>query len=100
MRALLELGRLPIATIKDLLADVDSADPDIHQVLGRALTRAPATIAGEDSHQSTVARARVDELVAARGWLVGPDSPARRTIADVLVAFQQLGGALKSPARI
>jgi DNA-binding transcriptional MerR regulator len=92
VRALLELGRLPIAAIKDLLVDVDSADPDIHQVLGRALTGAPAATTAEDTGLATAAHARVDELVEARGWLIDPEAPARRTVADVLVAFQQLGG--------
>ena len=41
VRVLLDIGRLPIATIRDLLTELDQPDPDVHEVLGRAL---PATV--------------------------------------------------------
>jgi DNA-binding transcriptional MerR regulator len=91
VRALLELGRLPIATIKEILTEVEGPDPDIHNVLGRALVRPPAATTAEDPELAAASRKRVDDLIASRGWLVDPAAPARRTVADVLVAFQQLG---------
>jgi DNA-binding transcriptional MerR regulator len=93
VRALLDLGRLPIAAIREILAEVDGADPDIHNVLGRALVRPPVATTGGDPELTAAARKRVDDLVTARGWRVDPQAPARQTVADVLVAFQQLGGA-------
>jgi DNA-binding transcriptional MerR regulator len=93
VRALLDLGRLPIATIREILVEVDRADPDIHNVLGRALVRPHVATTSDDPAMTAAARKRVDDLVTARGWRVDPQAPARQTVADVLVAFQQLGGA-------
>jgi DNA-binding transcriptional MerR regulator len=91
VRALLDLGRLPIATIKEILTEIEGPAPDIHQVLGRALVR-PVTTAPAEDPAHVAARQRVGDLVAKRGWRVDPMAPARRAVADVLVAFQQLGG--------
>lgn len=91
VRALLDLGRMPIVAIKELLAQVDGANPDIHNVLGSALVHTSAAAGTEDAAQSSAARRRVAALIEDRGWRVGPDAPARALVADVLVAFEQLG---------
>ncbi|GAA0728123.1 MerR family transcriptional regulator [Dactylosporangium roseum] len=91
VRVLLDIGRLPIATIRDLLAALDRPDPDVHSVLGSAL---PAILTTRDTVEPaavTAAKARVDDLVARRGWLVGSGAPARQAAAEVLAAFEQVG---------
>ena len=42
VRALLDVGRLPIAAIRELLADLEGPDPDLHHALGRALRSSTA----------------------------------------------------------
>src|SRR5688500_14197629 len=76
VRVLLDVGRLPIATIRQLLTALDQPDPDVHRVLGKAL---PSAVAGRDSVDPEVvqaARVRVDKLADERGWQVGADAPA------------------------
>src|SRR3954471_1812253 len=88
-QVLLDIGRLPIATIRQLLQALDGPDPDVHQVLGHAL---PSSVNGKDSidpESVRAARLRVDKLAQERGWLVGPAAPARQAAAEVLAAFEQ-----------
>ncbi|MFI5914909.1 MerR family transcriptional regulator [Dactylosporangium sp. NPDC051541] len=91
VRVLLDIGRLPIATIRQLLEALDDADPDVHTVLGHAL---PASVGGKDSvdpESVAAARKRIDQLALDRGWLVGPQAGARQAAAEVLAAFEQVG---------
>jgi DNA-binding transcriptional MerR regulator len=99
IRALLDVGRLPIAAIRDLLADLDRYDADPHRMLGQALRAtepvkeqvADATLAG--------AEAEVDELIKRRGWRVSLQAPARHSVARAIVALRQLD-ADGFPARL
>ncbi|GAA4253883.1 MerR family transcriptional regulator [Dactylosporangium darangshiense] len=91
VRVLLDIGRLPIATIRHLLVALDEPDPDVHNVLGQAL---PMAVGGKDSVDPEVvqaARTRVDKLVDERMWMVGRNAPARQAAAEVLAAFEQVG---------
>ncbi|GGM87506.1 MerR family transcriptional regulator [Dactylosporangium sucinum] len=91
VRVLLDIGRLPIATIRDLLLALDQPDPDVHQVLGEALPSTVSARATNEPGMTEAARVRIDELVARRGWLVGQNAQARQAAAEVLAAFEQVG---------
>lgn len=90
VRALVEVGRLPIAAIRRVLDRLDQPDPDLHGVLGHALIglsqREPATDA-----QLATALADVDALVERREWRVGRDAVARHAVAEVIAALRLLG---------
>lgn len=91
VRVLLDIGRLPIATIRQLLVALDQPDPDVHKVLGQAL---PSVASGKESIDPEVvqdARARIDKLADERGWLVRKNGPARQAAAEVIAAFEQVG---------
>lgn len=85
IRALLEIGRLPIASIKAVLAEVDAPTPNLHHALGRALQADLIQPEPEENGEE------VDALIALRGWQVGHDTPARRKVADIIAAFRRLG---------
>jgi hypothetical protein len=87
----LGLGQLPIATIRELLADLDRPNPDLHFALGRALKAAGATREPTADQAVAVAERDTDDLVARREWRVGPNAPARRAVANVMAAIRQLG---------
>jgi len=87
VRALVEVGRLPIATIRELLADLERPDPDLHHILGCSLKPTSDLI---DREGPSAASAEVDELIERRGWHVGSEAPARRVVAEVLTAMRQL----------
>lgn len=90
VRALQEVGRLPIATIRELLSDLEQPDPDVHHALGRAVQAIPAD-KDADEQPKRSADHEVDELITRHGWQVGPGAPARRTLADIIETLHQLG---------
>ncbi|MDR7281050.1 MerR family transcriptional regulator [Catenuloplanes atrovinosus] len=89
VRALLEVGRLPIATIREVLRDVDHKN--LHGRLGRTLY----PLAGVHDEPPTPELARaiadVDALITRWGWRVDPASPGRRRLAEVMLTFRELG---------
>lgn len=92
IRALLEIGTLPVATVRDVLAAVDDPDLPVHSMLGRAthpLTPVPAE--EPDDPALLAAVAEVDALVQRNAWNVSPDAPARRAAAGVLARMRGLG---------
>jgi DNA-binding transcriptional MerR regulator len=92
IRVLIDTGRLPVATIRDLFADLDVPSPNLHHALGRALKSGPHG-APEPPPAPDVATAEteVDDLLRRRDWRVGPDAPARRRVAEVIAALRRLG---------
>jgi DNA-binding transcriptional MerR regulator len=89
VRALIDIGRLPIARIRDLLAEIDGPEPNLHHILGSALMPA----AGREAPAAEAvaeAESRVNALIERRGWWISPESTARRAIAEAMVALQEL----------
>ena len=92
IRALVEVGDLPLATVGAVLAAVDDPSRSTHDVLGvvhhaLALRGAPAAPAGEDAG----AVAEVEALLASLGWRVSASAPAIGELARVLVSLRRLG---------
>lgn len=85
VRALLEVGRLPIAGIKAVLAEIDRPDPDVHAALGHAT----GAIGGQQ--RASEEDGEVDDLIARRGWRVEPGASARQSVAEVIAALRRLG---------
>ena len=76
VRVLLDVGGLPIAAIRDLLADLDRPDPNLHHALGRALKSAsPQPDAEPVDADLALAESEVDALVERRGWRVAAPRP-------------------------
>lgn len=91
IRALLEVGRLPVASIKKVIAAVEDEDLPIHEMLGiahYALGPAVEPEPGEDWRQ---ARAEVDRLLDGLGWDVSAHAPTRDELAQTLLKMRQLG---------
>jgi DNA-binding transcriptional MerR regulator len=91
IRVLIDVGRLPVAAIRDLFTDLDQPDPDLHHALGRALKAEPAG-APEPPPTDDVAAAEleVDDLLRRRGWQVSEEAPARRRVAEVIAGLRRL----------
>ena len=91
VRALLEVGGLPLAAVRAVLAVVEDEATPLHVALGRAhhaLGPANAEVKAEDVPG---ARGEVDAFLARRGWRISPIAPARWALADALVALRRLG---------
>jgi DNA-binding transcriptional MerR regulator len=91
VRALVDVGRLPIATIRQLLSDLDRPGQDPHWMLGKTLHAVEVAREPAGDHRLTAADDEIDDLIARRGWRVGRDSPARRAVAELITTLRQLG---------
>lgn len=87
IRAMVDIAHVPIAGIRAVLKELDRPDPELHHLLGQALT----TTLTPKGQAPAAAHLRVAELVERRGWQVGVDSPAAQALAEVLAAFDELG---------
>lgn len=90
IRVLIDIGRLPVATIRELFADLGRPSPDLHHALGRALKAHGPSEPPADPDVAT-AEVEVDDLLRRRDWTVGADAPARRRVAEVIAALRRLG---------
>ncbi|GIH72313.1 MerR family transcriptional regulator [Sphaerimonospora thailandensis] len=93
IRALLEVGRLPVATIRKIIEAVQDEETDIHDMLGTAhYALSPAPEPAPDDADWRDAREMVDHLVADLDWdRVQPDAPTRDELAQTLVTLKHLG---------
>jgi DNA-binding transcriptional MerR regulator len=91
IRALAEVGDLPLATVREVLRAVDDPDLPIHEALGTAHGALGPDPGREDDPAVTEARAEVDRFLEELGWDVGPDSPGRHELAVALATLKRLG---------
>jgi DNA-binding transcriptional MerR regulator len=91
IRALVEVGGLPLATVREVLQAVDDPDLPMHEALGIA-HRALGPELGEQ-HDPAVAdaRAEVDRFLDRLRWQVTSDSPGRDELAVALATLRRLG---------
>jgi DNA-binding transcriptional MerR regulator len=90
IRALVEVGRLRLETVRAILGAVDDGSADLHHTVGAAHTAlAPQ---GEASQR---ARDAVDRLLRRRRWRVTPDSTNRQALAIAFDALDRLGFAVQ-----
>jgi DNA-binding transcriptional MerR regulator len=91
VRALVDVGRVPIATIRGLFAEIDQPGRDPHHRLGKTLRAVSGAHEPDEERRPTGADEETNELITRRGWQVSPSSPARRSVAEVIVTMRQLG---------
>ncbi|WP_116205732.1 MerR family transcriptional regulator [Amycolatopsis circi] len=90
IRALVEVGGLSVATVREVVAAVDS-DRAAYSVLGvaqRALTRFDADVPDEDREW---AMGVVGELAREHGWKFGPDNPVAELLVGTVCTIRALG---------
>lgn len=96
VRALLQVGRLPVATAREVLGHVDDESLGRTIRLGAALWSLPHGPDPDDEAPETVAaRAEVDRLLDRLGWTtaqeIGPLSPVHRSLVASLATLIRLG---------
>lgn len=90
IRALVEVGSLPIAVVHGVLAAIDDPDTDLHRMLGTtlyAVTGFPA----DDGSDAGEPGDELDELTTAMGWSISPNAPAPAGARTVLARMRELG---------
>src|ERR1700683_1550033 len=110
IRALVEIGEVPVAAIRKILAVADDESASVHQMLGAVqyelgphpaathsdLGPPPAAPPEEDPDWQAASR-QVDDLIAGLGWIVAPAAPARTLLALTLAALRRTAGAPPAP---
>ncbi|MFI1241225.1 MULTISPECIES: MerR family transcriptional regulator [Nocardia] len=91
IRALIEVGGIPVATVSDVLAAIDSPEMPLFHVLGvtqdSLSTPVPAAHDAEWDRAYEAVRAEMDR----RGWDMKPSPQAIDTLTGVIVRLAQLG---------
>jgi DNA-binding transcriptional MerR regulator len=90
VRALIDIGGLTIAAVRDVLAAADAPDEPVRKIL---YTAQESISGGPDLPRDEAweeAERNVAELVERRGWQVRPESRAWQTVVAVLVSARQL----------
>jgi DNA-binding transcriptional MerR regulator len=88
VRALIEVGGMSVARLREVLAVIDGPDDLIHKLLGTVQAHIlPPT----DEQADGAGMAEVDELLARHGWHVSAGNPARQVLADAITRARQLG---------
>ncbi|MBA3551664.1 MAG: MerR family transcriptional regulator [Actinobacteria bacterium] len=92
IRVLREVGGLGIASVRAVVEAVADEGLPMHDLLGLAHhALGPPADSGRLPSDVTEARLEVDGFLADLGWLVSPQAPSRRTLANALVALRRLG---------
>ncbi len=85
VRALVEVARLPLASVRAVTAAVDAPPRSVHDLLGIAHDALPPEV--DDDVDVTAATSVVDGL----GWTVHPASRALRQLAAAMHALEGVG---------
>ncbi|MFD6278410.1 MerR family transcriptional regulator [Streptomyces sp. NPDC060209] len=96
VRALLQVGRLPVATAREVLAHVDDESLGRTIRLGAALWALPhGPEPDEEAPETVIARAEVTRLLTELGWTtaleLGELSPVHRSLVASLATLIRLG---------
>jgi DNA-binding transcriptional MerR regulator len=92
IRALREVGDLPIASVKRIVGAVDDDGVGLHDLLDTTAyaLSPPAEPQPEDPGWRS-AREDVNAIVTELGWQVAPDAPTRDLLAQAFLALRRLG---------
>lgn len=88
IRALLDVGGMTIAQLREVIELIETPGQDVNDMLGatqRAITPVPEQEADAESI------AAVEALIERRGWATGDRQPSRDALAGVLTRLNQLG---------
>ncbi|GGP73331.1 MerR family transcriptional regulator [Saccharothrix coeruleofusca] len=90
VRAMVEVGGLSIAAVREVLGALDDPEGSMHKALGTV----EAAVTPEfpvQSREDEVAREQATEFVARRGYSCAPDSPAFQALVGVLTTAREVG---------
>lgn len=91
IRALLDVGGLSVAGIREVLAAIEDRERSVHKLLGTAADRVVPRYTDEPGEGVVAARKVVAELIARRGWHGHTGNPAGEALAIALAALTEVG---------
>jgi len=90
VRALLDVGGLSIAQVREVLAGIDSPS-DIHHVLGITQRGLTLTRGQSDERTRDWAASKLERVAEERGWKLKPGNPVVEAAISALGTFASLG---------
>lgn len=87
IRALTEIGELPLKRVKAVLTSIDDEQVSLHDLLGVAHYALEPEVPADDDPMRPTVDALLDDL----GWKVDPESPSRRSLGRALATLRDLG---------
>ncbi|MDT0341187.1 MerR family transcriptional regulator [Streptomyces litchfieldiae] len=92
VRALVQVGRVPVATAREVLAAVEDESSDQLSRLGTAVGALPhgPTTTGDDAATERAGRT-AEEVQRRLGWRIVPGNPAHRMLISSLATLIRLG---------
>lgn len=100
IRALADVGELPLGTVRQVLEAVDDPDVPMHEALGKAHILLGPELDGTSDPDVVAAREEVDRFLRELGWTVSAESPGRDELAFALATLRRLGWPDTDPARL
>ncbi len=94
IRAMIDVGGLSVAAVREVVAAVDDPDRPLHEMLGAAADYVVPRYEGvgdEPGDALVAARVTVAELIDRRGWHSHPGSPAAEALAVAVAALENVG---------
>lgn len=91
IRALLDVGGLSVAAIREVILAIDDPERSVHKLLGTVASGLVPRYDRESHAGMEDARKQVAALIAARGWRVQPGNPAAEALAVALAAVDEAG---------
>jgi DNA-binding transcriptional MerR regulator len=100
IRALVEIGEVPIASIRAIVAAVGDEDVSTHDLLGAVQYSlgSPAAVPAESDEFWQSAERQVDELLETLNWNVKAEAPAKTMLVAALAAAARTGVQPYGPA--
>jgi DNA-binding transcriptional MerR regulator len=89
IRALIDVGELPIATVRTVLAAVDDESTKMHDAFGAVMHGLDDPPPADPAPPVAAALAEVRRWLRARGWKIMANAPAPYALAELLVTLRQ-----------
>lgn len=94
IRVLTEIGGLPLASVRAIVAAVAQPETGVHDLIGGAQWALGPRSGDEPSERHRRARAGLDRLLGETGWRVSEYAPARALVAEAMAGLDELGVTL------
>jgi len=89
IRALIDIGGLPIAGVRTVLAAVDDETTKMHDAFGAVMHGLDDPPPAKPSPEVAAALSEVRRWLRARGWKIKADAPAPYALAELIVTLRQ-----------
>ena len=90
VRALIEIGGLSVRAAQRVIGHLDAPDAALLTGVGKAQYALTPETTPPDDDSTELARNEVGALIERQGWAVGPNNPARESLAEALAALHRI----------